>query len=93
MLTPWYALPESQTQATSNAFLKKYPTASKNATYAIIDVDPNNHWVANLEYEDRNTAKSCQMCSIQEDIKRISSPGWDGQPAPVGCSCQWNIRY
>lgn len=38
-------------------------------------------WIADLEHEDRNTAKSYQRCSIQEDIKRISSPGWDGQPA------------
>jgi hypothetical protein len=45
-------------------FLKKYPTASKDATYEIIDVDPNNHWVANLEHEDKNTAKSCQVCSM-----------------------------
>lgn len=74
-------------------FLKKYPTASKDATYAIIDVDPNFHWVANLEHEERSTAKSCQVCSIHEDIERISSPGWDGQPAPADCSCQWKIRY
>jgi hypothetical protein len=74
-------------------FLKKYPTADKNATYATIDVDPNFHWVANLEHEDRNSAKSYQVCSIQEDIKWCSSPDWDEQPAPAGCSCQWNVRY
>jgi hypothetical protein len=39
----------------------------------IIDVDPQT-WIADLEHEDRNTAKSCQTCSIQEDIARISSP-------------------
>ena len=74
-------------------FLKKYPTASKDATYEIIEVDPNFYWVANLDHEDRNTAKSCKICSIQEEIERISSPGWDGQPAPAGCSFQWKIRY
>ena len=75
------------------AFLKKYHTASKNTTYAIIDVDPNFHWVANLEHEDRNTTKSCQVCSIHEDIERCSSPDWDGQLLPAGCSCQWKLRY
>lgn len=70
------------------AFLKKYPTASKEGEFTIIDIDPQT-WNADLEHEDRNTAKSCQMCSIQEDIKRIFNPGWDGQPALAGCSCQW----
>jgi hypothetical protein len=72
-------------------FLKKYPTAKRDATFDIIDVDPNFHWVANLEHEDKNTARSCQVCSIQEDIERCSSPDWDGQPAPASCSCQWEI--
>jgi hypothetical protein len=31
-------------------FLNKYPTASKNATYATINVDPFFHWVANLDH-------------------------------------------
>jgi hypothetical protein len=51
------------------------------------------HWISDLEYEELNTAKSCQMYSIQEDIKRISSPGWDGQSTLAGCSYQWKIRY
>ena len=29
-------------------------------------------WIADLEHEDRNNAKSCQMCSILENIKRDS---------------------
>ena len=74
------------------AFLKKYPTAPKNAELTIIEIDPQT-CISDLEHEKRNTAKSCQMCSIQEDIKRISGPGWDGQPAPAGCSCQWKVRY
>jgi hypothetical protein len=63
-------------------FLKKYPTASLNAEFNIIDVDPQT-WISDLEHEDKNTAKSRQMCSIQEDIKRISSPFWNEQRAPA----------
>jgi hypothetical protein len=37
----------------------------------MMDVNSKN-WIADLEHEDRNTAKSCQMCSIQENIKRRS---------------------
>jgi hypothetical protein len=74
------------------AFLKKYPTASKEAEFTIIDVDPQT-WISDLEHEERNTAKSCQMCSIQKDTKRISRPDWNGQSAPAGCSCQWKVRY
>ena len=75
------------------AFLKKYPMANKNTTYPIIDGSPEN-WIADLEHEENNTVKRCLMCSIQEDIKRISSPDWDGQPAPAErCSCQWKVKY
>lgn len=29
-------------------------------------------------------------CVYKEDIERMSSPNWDGQPAPADrCSCQW----
>ena len=74
-------------------FLKKYPTISLNAEFNIIDVDPQT-WISDLEYEDKNTAKSCQMCSIQEDIKRISSPCWNEQRAPADrCSYQWKTRF
>ncbi len=38
------------------AFLKKYPTASKDAEFTIIDVNSND-WIADLEHEDRNTVK------------------------------------
>jgi hypothetical protein len=74
-------------------FLKKYPTASLNAEFNIIDVD-HQTWISDLEYEDKNTAKSCQMWSIQVDIKRIFSPCWNEQPAPADrCSCQWKTRF
>ena len=58
---------------------------------SIIDVDPQT-WISDLEHEDRNTAKSCQMCSIQEDIKRITSPGWTGQPTSYN-PFEWKVRY
>jgi hypothetical protein len=59
----------------------------------VIEGGANFHWVANLDHEERNTAKSCQVCSIQEDVERSSCPDWDEQPAPAGCSCQWKLRY
>ena len=69
-------------------FLKKYPTASLNAEFNIIDVDPQT-CISDLEHEDKNTAKSCQMYSIQVNIKRISSPCWNEQLAPADrCSYQ-----
>lgn len=75
------------------AFLMKYPTTDKNGEFAIIAVNPNDWWGADLEHPENNTAQCCQMCSIQEGIKQASSPDWDGQPAPAGCSCQRKIRY
>ena len=54
------------------AFLAKFPTASKHEGYgAIIDVNPDG-WGADLENPKKNTAKCCQMCSITEGIKRSS---------------------
>jgi hypothetical protein len=61
-------------------FLRRYLSASKTATYPIIEVSLE-YWFADIEHEDRNTVKSCLICSIQEDIKRITSPGRTGQPA------------
>jgi len=58
------------------AFLAKYPTASKHGGYgAIITVNPEN-WARDLENPKKNTVKCCQMCSISEDIKRVSNPIW-----------------
>ena len=61
-------------------FLTNYPTADKNGEFAIITVNSAD-WVIDLEHPEKNTVKCCQMCSIQEDIKRVTSPGWTGQPA------------
>ena len=54
-------------------FLKKYPTADKNGEFAIIKINPED-WAVDLERPEKNTVKCCQMCSIQEDIKRVTSP-------------------
>ncbi len=72
-------------------FLKKYSTADKNGEFAIITVNPEE-WAVDLEHPEKNTAKCCQMCSIQEDIKRVTSPGWTGQPASYN-PFEWKIRY
>ena len=65
------------------ALLKKYPTAGKNGEFAIIAVNPKDWWGADLYHPENNTAKCCQMCSIQEGIKQASNPDWTGQPAPA----------
>jgi hypothetical protein len=76
------------------AFLKKYPTADKNANFAIIAVNPKEWWNADLSHPENNTAQCCQMCSIQEGINQTGSPDWTSQPAPADhCSCQWKVRY
>ena len=72
------------------AILKKYPTASPDAGFTIIDVEPQT-WISDLEHEDRNIAELSSV--FQEDIIKVSSPDWDGQPAPAGYSCQWKVRY
>jgi hypothetical protein len=72
-------------------FLKKYPTANKNGEFAIITVNPED-WAVDLEDPKKNTVQCCQMCSIQEDIKRVTSPGWTGQPASYNPS-EWKVRY
>ena len=63
------------------AFLKKFPSVSPNAKFTAIDMDPLYWWV-DLTHPEKNTAKCCRICSIQEDIKRVTSPEWKGQPAP-----------
>gem|GEM_PF-3962925 len=73
------------------AFLKKYPTVSKDVEFTIIDVNPQD-WIADIKHEETNTAKSCQMCSIQEDIKRVNSSGWTGQPDGYN-PFEWKVRY
>ena len=72
-------------------FLKKYPTADKKGEFAIITVNPED-WAVDLEDPKKNTVRCCQMCSIQEDIQRVSSPGWTGQPASYN-PFEWKVRY
>ena len=72
-------------------FLKKYPAADENEEFAIITVNPED-WAIDLEHPEKNTIKCCQMCSIQEDIKRVTGPGWTGQPASYN-PYEWKIRY
>ena len=31
-------------------------------------------WAIDLENPKKNTVQCCQMCSIQEDIKKVSNP-------------------
>jgi hypothetical protein len=72
-------------------FLKKYPTADKNGEFPITAVNPEDRAI-DLEHPEKNTVKCCQMCSIQEDIKRVTSPGWTGQPASHN-PYEWKVKY
>lgn len=50
-----------------------------------VDVNPES-WIV-----EKNIVKSCLMCSTQKDMKRITSPDWDDQPASANhCSCDNN---
>ena len=49
-------------------------------------------WAIDLENPKKNTVECCQLCSIQEDIKRVTSPEWSGQPASYN-PYEWKIRY
>ena len=55
---------------TLNAFLKKYPTANKDAGISINLVNLEEWWISDNLTE--NTVKCCKMCSISEDIARAS---------------------
>jgi hypothetical protein len=50
------------------AFLRKYPIANKDAHFLINMVDPEEWFIS--DDLKKNTAKCCQMCSINEDITR-----------------------
>lgn len=61
------------------AFLKTYPTANKDAHFAVNLVDPAE-WYASDDPK-KNAVKCCQMCGISESIARtpyrnISTPGY-----------------
>jgi hypothetical protein len=63
------------------AFLKKYPSATREGGYgAIIDVDPAEWWAS--DDESKNTAKCCKMCSISEGIARSSFRNMSTAEAP-----------
>ena len=70
-------------------FIRKYPGA--DGKFGIIDVEPGE-WLVNLEYPEKNTAYCCQLCCVLEDAKRVTSPGWNGQPASYN-PFEWKVRY
>ena len=70
------------------AFLTQYLTVNKNAEFVIIKVNPDD-WAIDLENPKKNTVQYCQMCSLQEDIKRVTSPGWNDQP--ISCCQKCNL--
>ncbi len=49
------------------AFLKKYPTANKDAHFSINIVDPEEWYIS--DDPKKNTIRCCQMCSISEEIR------------------------
>ena len=72
-------------------FLKKYPTTDNIGEFPIITVNPED-WAIDLEDARKNTVQCCRMCSIQEDIKRVTSPGWKDQPASYN-PYEWKVSY
>ena len=57
-------------EAYFEAFLKKYPTANKDAHFAINLVYPEEWWVS--DDPKKNTVRCCQMSGISEGIARSS---------------------
>jgi hypothetical protein len=53
------------------AFLKKYPTANKDAHFPINTVDPEEWFIS--DDRKKNTTRCCVMCGISEDIARAST--------------------
>lgn len=49
-------------------------------------------WAIDLEKPKKNTVQCCQMYRIEEDIKRVTSPEWSGQPASYN-PYEWKVRY
>lgn len=61
------------------AFLKKYPTANKDARFATNMADPEEWNV--YDDQSKNTLGCCIICTITEDIMRskirnIATPGY-----------------
>lgn len=69
------------------SFLRKYPTAKRDAKYAILTVNPED-WAISLDDPKKNRVKCCQVCSISEDILRADT--WKNEHGRY-CSCQWDI--
>lgn len=53
------------------AFLENSLLAKRDAHYVIITVD-QEEWAISLENPDKNTVKCCQVCSINEGMRRAS---------------------
>ena len=73
------------------AFQTKHPSASKNATYMIIHTNPED-WYADLEYPDGMRQGTVRCVVYKEDIKRVTSLGWNGQPASYN-PFEWKVKY
>ncbi|MGB7662280.1 MAG: hypothetical protein WBL67_06050 [Nitrososphaeraceae archaeon] len=69
-------------------FVKKYPTAKGNVLDTIIMVNPRFWDISDNPKE--NTTRCCQVCSIQDDIKRATNR--KNEPARP-CSCRWENVY
>jgi hypothetical protein len=70
-------------------FIKKYPGA--DGKFGIVEVEPWK-WLVNLEHPEKNTAYCCQLCCVLEDTIRVSSPGWNDQPASYN-PFEWKVSY
>ena len=70
-------------------FIKKNPRA--DGIFGIIDVEPGE-WLVNLDHPEKNTAHCCQLCCVLEDTIRVTSPGWNDQPASYN-PFEWKVRY
>lgn len=65
--------------------------ADKNGEFAIITVNAED-WAVDLEHPEKNTARCCQLCCVLEDTIRVSSPGWNDQPASYN-PFEWKVSY
>jgi hypothetical protein len=68
---PWVVSVHSTINTVRN-FIRKYLGA--DGKFSVITVNPGD-WLIDLEHPKRNTVRCCQLCCVQEDIKRVSSPG------------------
>jgi hypothetical protein len=73
------------------AFQTKHPSASKNTTYMIIDINPED-CSADLEYPDGIRQGTVRCVVYKEDTKRVTSLGWNGHPASYN-PFEWKVKY